>query len=95
MSSAAPGAERTREVDGGELAGRAAIVPGGAGGIGSAVCRELAVRGAAVVVADLNLEPARAVAAALPGAGHDAVAVDVADGEAVQAAVRGAVAALE
>ena len=73
---------------GGELAGRAAIVPGGAGGIGSAVCRTLAARGAAVVVADMNLERARAVAAALPGgAGHDAVAVDVADGGAVHAAV--------
>ncbi|MDE0024456.1 MAG: SDR family NAD(P)-dependent oxidoreductase [Spirochaetaceae bacterium] len=82
-------------MNGGELAGRAAIVPGGAGGIGSAVCRELAGRGAAVVVADLDLEQARAVAAALPGAGHDAVAVDVADGAAVRAAVQGAAAARE
>ena len=73
---------------GGELAGRVAIVPGGAGGIGSAVCRALADRGAAVVVADMNLEQARALAAALPGAGgHAAIAVDVADGAAVQAAV--------
>ena len=73
---------------GGELAGRVAIVPGGAGGIGSAVCRALADRGAAVVVADMNLEQARALAAALPGAvGHAAVAVDVADSAAVQAAV--------
>ena len=72
----------------GELHGRTAIVPGGAGGIGSAVCRELAGRGAAVVVADMNLEQALAVAAALPGeAGHDAVAVDVADAAAVHAAV--------
>ena len=81
-------------MNGGELAGRVAIVAGGAGGIGSAVCRTLAQRGAAVVVADVNLEQARAVAASLPGAGgHDAVAVDVADGAAVQDAVRGAVAA--
>jgi 3-oxoacyl-[acyl-carrier protein] reductase len=73
---------------GGELAGRVAIVPGGAGGIGSAVCRALARRGATVVVADMNLEQARTVAAALPGAGsHDAVAVDVADDDAVRAAV--------
>ena len=73
---------------GGELAGRVAVVPGGAGGIGSAVCRTLAERGAAVVVADMNLAQARAVAASLPGGrGHDAVAVDVADGEAVRAAV--------
>ncbi len=72
---------------GGELAGRVAIVPGGAGGIGSAVCRALAARDAAVVVADMNLEQARAVAVALPGGGHDAVAVDVADGNEVHAVV--------
>ena len=63
-------------------------MPGGAGGIGSAVCRALAERGAAVVVADMNLEQARALAGALPGGGgHAAVAVDVTDGAAVQAAV--------
>ena len=74
--------------NGGELAGRVAMVPGGAGGIGSAVCRALAERGAAVVVADVNLEQARRVAAALPGGrAHAAAAVDVADAAAVRATV--------
>ncbi len=73
---------------GGELAGQVAIVPGGAGGIGNAVCRALAERGAAVVVADVNLEQAQQVAASLPGAcAHDATAVNVADVAAVRAEV--------
>ena len=71
-----------------EFHDRVAIVPGGAGGIGSAVCQALARRGAAVAVADVDLERAQAVADALPGsAQHSAVAVDVADAAAVAAVV--------
>ena len=73
-----------------EFEHRVAVVPGGAGGIGSAVCRTLAQRGAAVTVADMDLERARAVAAALPGGGtHSALAVDVGDAAAVESAVAG------
>ena len=73
-----------------EFEQRAALVPGGAGGIGSAVCQTLAQRGATVRVADMDLERAQAVAAALPGAaGHAALAVDVGDAAAVEAAVAG------
>ena len=39
---------------GGELAGRLAVVTGGASGIGEACATRLAADGAAVVVADLN-----------------------------------------
>jgi rhamnulose-1-phosphate aldolase/alcohol dehydrogenase len=46
----------------GELAGRIAIVTGGASGIGRASARLLAARGAHVVVADLNEDGARHVA---------------------------------
>ncbi len=58
-----------------------AIVTGGGAGIGEALCRELARRGARVVVADINGEDADRVAAALPGDGGRAWArrVDVAD----------------
>ena len=76
----------------GELAGRVALVTGGASGIGRAGARLLAARGAHVVVADLNVEGAEAVADELV-AEHGlrralAVPVDVTDEAAVQAMVR-------
>jgi rhamnulose-1-phosphate aldolase/alcohol dehydrogenase len=46
----------------GELSGRVALITGGASGIGRATARELAARGAHVVVADLNVEGAQEVA---------------------------------
>ena len=46
----------------GELAGRIALVTGGASGIGRATARLLAARGAHVVVADLNGDGAAEVA---------------------------------
>jgi NAD(P)-dependent dehydrogenase (short-subunit alcohol dehydrogenase family) len=49
----------------GELAGRIAVVTGAASGIGRATARRLAGLGAHVVVADLNLDGAEAVAAEL------------------------------
>jgi NAD(P)-dependent dehydrogenase (short-subunit alcohol dehydrogenase family) len=52
-----------------ELAGRVALVTGGAGGIGSAAVETLAAEGACVVVADLDGEGACAVAGKLGGAG--------------------------
>jgi 2-hydroxycyclohexanecarboxyl-CoA dehydrogenase len=56
-----------------------ALVTGGAGAIGAAVCERLAARGDRVVVADLNAGPAEAVAAGLHGDGHLGLAMDVAD----------------
>ena len=46
----------------GELAGRVALITGGASGIGRATARLLAERGAHVVVADLNVDGAQEVA---------------------------------
>jgi NAD(P)-dependent dehydrogenase (short-subunit alcohol dehydrogenase family) len=61
--------------------GKVAIVTGGAGGIGSEVCRTLASQGAAVVVADLDLDRARGVADQITAADGQAAAlpVDLAD----------------
>ena len=50
------------------LAGKTAIVTGAGSGIGKAAAEALASAGATVVVADLNLAAARAVASALPSA---------------------------
>jgi 3-oxoacyl-[acyl-carrier protein] reductase len=47
------------------LDGRAAIVTGAAQGLGEAIARALHARGATVVLADLNVEPADDVAASL------------------------------
>lgn len=59
-----------------ELRGRRALVTGGASGIGLACARELAGRGAHVIVADLHEESAREVAAELGG---EAWVVDLSD----------------
>lgn len=50
------------------LDGRAALVTGGASGIGEATCRALAAAGASVIIADVDRPRAEALAAELPGA---------------------------
>ncbi|MCW2883380.1 MAG: 2-hydroxycyclohexanecarboxyl-CoA dehydrogenase [Streptosporangiaceae bacterium] len=54
-------------MDGLTLEGRNAVVTGGAGGIGRAICADLAALGARVVVADLDLPAAEEVAKPLDG----------------------------
>lgn len=56
------------------LAGKSAIVTGGASGFGAGIVRKLAAEGAKVLVADLNMELARDIAAEVGGI---AVQVDV------------------
>jgi NAD(P)-dependent dehydrogenase (short-subunit alcohol dehydrogenase family) len=66
-----------------------ALVTGAGTGIGAAIARELAARGHAVAVTDIDLDAAEAVAAQL----HEAVAVrlDVTDRSSIEAACREAV----
>lgn len=59
------------------LPGKGVLCTGGAGGIGQAVARALARCGARVLVADRDGDGAAKVAAALPGTGHAALAVDL------------------
>ncbi len=70
-----------------ELSGTAAIVSGGASGLGEAAARALAAAGSTVLVADLNEERGKAVAA---GTGGEFVKTDVADEASVAAAVAAA-----
>ncbi len=60
---------------------KVAVVTGGAAGIGEALCRELANRGAWVVVADRNLADAKQVADDIVSKGGraEARAADVSD----------------
>ncbi|NYD78364.1 3-hydroxybutyrate dehydrogenase [Arthrobacter cupressi] len=62
------------------LAGRKALVTGGAGGIGAACAREFAARGAKVVVADIDAAAAETLADELGGT---AWAVDLLDTQAL------------
>jgi NAD(P)-dependent dehydrogenase (short-subunit alcohol dehydrogenase family) len=57
------------------LSGRTCIVTGGAGGLGSATARRLCAEGGQVVIADILLEPAEALAAEIRGQGGDATAL--------------------
>jgi len=66
------------------LDGKVSIVTGGAGGIGSEVCRILTEHGARVVVADIDRDRAEAVAAKL-GGDTLALRVDLADESSIQA----------
>ena len=61
-----------------------ALVTGGASGIGAATARELARAGAPVLIADINLAAAEAMAAELPNA--RAIAMDVTDAASIAAA---------
>jgi 2-hydroxycyclohexanecarboxyl-CoA dehydrogenase len=70
---------------------RIALVTGGAGAIGAAVCSRLAAAGHRVVVADLDAAAASAIADGLPAAGHLGLAMDVADTEGVARGMAGVV----
>lgn len=68
------------------LAGKVAIVTGAASGIGAGTARVLAAAGAAVVVADIDVERAEEQAATIRAAGYRAAAIaaDVSDEAAVE-----------
>jgi NAD(P)-dependent dehydrogenase (short-subunit alcohol dehydrogenase family) len=67
-----------------QLKDQAAIVTGGASGLGAATARKLAAQGARVAVCDLNTKLAESVAAEIKGV---AVACDVADAASAEAAI--------
>jgi NAD(P)-dependent dehydrogenase (short-subunit alcohol dehydrogenase family) len=70
-----------------DISGSSAIVTGGASGIGAACARQLAAKGATVVVADMNAEKGEAVAAEIGGI---FALVDVTNTEQITACVNAA-----
>ncbi|WP_221800955.1 SDR family NAD(P)-dependent oxidoreductase [Oceanobacter mangrovi] len=81
-----------RRLDGTELAGKVAVVTGGSGGLGAAICQRLAEAGAAVVVGyNSSQQPAELLASQLPVVAgyngeqpHCALAAPVTDGAAMK-----------
>ncbi len=78
-----------------KLKDKVCIVTGAASGIGKEIALVYAREGGKVVIADLNLEAARATAEELKGAGHQAMAVamNVVDEDQVNAGIAGVIAA--
>lgn len=72
-----------------ELEGRVALITGAASGMGAATARELAARGARVVVVDVNGERAAVMADQIDG--MPALVGDISDAAFCEAAVAGAV----
>lgn len=68
-----------------DMSGQVAIVTGGGSGIGAALVRAMAARGATIVIADVDEAAAKSVAADLTGV--STVTLDVRDAEAVGAMV--------
>jgi len=73
----------------GRFADRCAFITGGAAGMGREFGRAFAAEGAAVAIADIDVEGAKRAAAELEAAGHAALAIecDVADEQSVDNAV--------
>jgi NAD(P)-dependent dehydrogenase (short-subunit alcohol dehydrogenase family) len=69
-----------------EIQGKAAVVSGGASGLGEATVRALVARGAKVVIADMNRERGEALAKEL-GSAVQFIATDVSNAEQVKAAI--------
>lgn len=70
-----------------EISGASAIVTGGASGIGAAVSRQLAAKGALVVVADLKEDDGQSLASEIGGV---FIRVDVTDTEQIKTAIAAA-----
>jgi NAD(P)-dependent dehydrogenase (short-subunit alcohol dehydrogenase family) len=72
-----------------DLSGKVAFLPGGYGGIGSALAAGLAERGASIAIAARDTDKACALAQKLTGAGHSALGLglDARSAEQIRAAV--------
>lgn len=66
------------------LSGRKALLTGATGGLGRAIARALAERGAQVKLSARNREALEAMAAELPGSGHSVLPADLAEPDAAE-----------
>lgn len=71
-----------------DVAGRVVLVAGGARGLGQALARGLAERGARVLLGDRLAEEGERVAGELPGDGHEFHPLDLTDEAGIEAIVR-------
>ncbi len=62
-----------------EISGKTALLTGATGGLGRAIAKSLAERGASLVLSSRKAEELQALAAELPGTGHRAVVADLAE----------------
>jgi short-subunit dehydrogenase len=62
-----------------DLGGRTALLTGATGGLGRAIAKALAARGATLVLSSRKVEDLDQLARSLPGAGHTTVVCDLAD----------------
>jgi short-subunit dehydrogenase len=67
-----------------ELAGRRALLTGATGGLGRAIALAVAERGATLVLSGRSAEALEAMAAELPGGGHETVPTDLAEAGAAE-----------
>lgn len=72
------------------LEGKTSIVTGAGSGFGAGIARKFATEGARVVIADINLEAAEAIADEI-GSAAVAVHADVASGDSIEALARAAI----
>jgi short-subunit dehydrogenase len=68
-----------------ELSGRTALLTGATGGLGRAIAKALAAKGASVLLSARNADALEAMAEALPGEGHRALPGDLAGPGAAEA----------
>lgn len=66
-----------------EFKSRIAVITGGASGAGAAICREFALQGAFVIIADLNINTAKKLADELGESHSQAIAVDISKSKSV------------
>jgi short-subunit dehydrogenase len=66
------------------LSGRKALLTGATGGLGRAIARSLAERGAQVMLSARRREALEALSAELPGSGHSVLPADLADPDAAE-----------